>query len=302
MFSETIPTLQVAYDNSTLSVYKECPKKYEYSVIRGLRSKKPQPPLLFGNAFHKCLEHLDFLKSLGLTSHEDIVRAVVRKAFIHSDSSFGDDDKRTRLSLVRAVVHYADHYKKDEFQTHTFSNGKVGVELSFRFELPYKPAIGYHSDNYIYCGHIDKLASHNGNLYVVEHKHTTSYISNNYWKRYIFSGQVNGYKYAGKVVFSENVVGALIDTTQVGMNFVNFGRRIAPANEAHLDEWLEDTMYYIKQTESNVAEGYFPRNTESCTKYSGCPFINVCFRSPYLREKILEEDFHVDRWNPLENR
>lgn len=300
MFSEQIPNLQIAYDNSSLSVAKDCLRKYQYQVIEGRRPKGKAAPLLFGSAFHKCLEKFDFLKAVGVFEHDIIVRECVRLAFMLSEESFGEDNLRTRLGLIRAVVQYADHYRKDEFRTHVLSTGRVAVELSFRFELPISALST--NEPYIYCGHIDKLAWQNDNLYVFEHKHTTSYLSENYWNRYIFSGQINGYKYAGKVIFKENVVGALINTVQIGQNFVNFGRRIAPANPAHLDEWMEGTVYYIKQLEKAVKDNYFPMNTESCNKYKGCPFIKVCFKSPYLRQKILEEDFVVDRWNPLENR
>jgi hypothetical protein len=126
------------------------------------------------------------------------------------------------VTLVRSLIWYADHYKNDQLKTFVFPNGRVGLEMSFSFELPFSPQGS--NDHYYYSGHIDKLATYNGLLYVVERKHTTGSLGSQFFDRYTFSSQVSGYVFAGKVVFESPVQGAIIDATAVAVNSSSFGR------------------------------------------------------------------------------
>ena len=66
----------------------------------------------------------------------------------------------------------------DPAETYTKSDGKPAVELSFRFELDWGP--GYLGDTdsvthpYLLCGHMDRVVSFNDQLFVMDHKSTTT--------------------------------------------------------------------------------------------------------------------------------
>lgn len=296
-FHETNPNLQFAIDNTSVSTFKDCPQKYFLSIISGWRAPGAAPPLAFGGAYHDCLERYDDLLAKGVVKAQAL-RDTIRHAFTFEE--LGDDERRTRLTLVRSLVWYAEQYSSDVLSTHRFANGRVGLEMSFSFELPWK--VSGTNDSFIYSGHIDKLALYSGDLYAVERKHTISTLNDQFFSRYTFSGQTCGYVYAGKVVFDIPVAGAIIEATQVATNYSRFGRLVVHRINSHLEEWLQDLNYWTRQMEYCATHNYWPRNTESCSKYNGCQFRKVCGKDPAVRELVLASEFVKRHWNPLETR
>src|SRR5271167_1415999 len=76
-FSRRLPGLQIAVDSTSLGVFKTCPRKYQYSIIFGWRSREESPHLTFGILLHKAREQYDHLRSQS-TPHEEALAAVVR--------------------------------------------------------------------------------------------------------------------------------------------------------------------------------------------------------------------------------
>ena len=299
MFSGALPQLQVAWDNTSLSIYKECPRKYYYAIVQGWRPKTVAAPLEFGKAYHDCLETYDALRATGLTQI-DALGAAIRKAFTLSENwpDF-DDNARTRITLIRSIIWYSEEYTHDEMVLYRLPDGNLGLELSFRFGLGFSSPSG---EEYLYCWHMDKLALYGGQLYTVERKHTKLTLSSSYFEKYFFSAQITGYVYSGRVVLHEKIAGAIVEATQVGVNFSRFGRAAINRVEDHLEEWRHDLQFWIRQAEECATKSYWPHNSESCGKYSGCQFRRVCAKSPALRQVTLEYDFKQDRWDPTINR
>lgn len=288
-------------DNTSLSMFKDCPRKYYYGILQGYRPKTTAAPLTFGGAYHEGLEVLDRELARGC-SRDEAIHLALRAAWAKSnDPSFLLDSRRTRTSLLRAIVWYADHYKSDPMATVVLPNGKAAVELSFRIELPF--VFGHSDDPVFYCGHIDRVVEYNRQIYAAEHKHTVSSIQyDSYWDRYTFSSQISGYVLALQTNFNLNVAGALIDATQVGATFARFGRRIAHRVQAHQQEWLLDLSYWMSQLDLCLQADRWPHNSEACSKWGGCQFRSVCFTSPSVRQAVLEQEFRIEKWNPIKPR
>ena len=324
IFSTLVPNLQIAWDNTSLVLLKECPRKYYYAIICGYRPKHKAPPLYFGGMFHACLEIYDNLRGRGV-EHMVAQMAMVKHAMLgtmivvpehqeetlrprylarpyplRSSESFqlwaSDDPQRSRATLVRSFVWYTKHYKSDVLTTFIFPDGTPAIELPFRFDLPIDTPGG---DPYIYCGIIDKIAEMSGFLWNVERKHTKNTMGSNYFRGYNPNSQVTGYSFAGKVILHRPVSGTIVDATQVTVGFNRHARHIASRNEEQLNEWLVNTIHWIKQAESYAKQEYWPMNEESCHKFSGCQFIGICSKSPGSRQGWLEKDFMVQPWNPL---
>lgn len=297
----SLDTAAFIIDNTSLAMFKECPKKYQLGILLGYRPKSSAPPLTFGKAYHDALEVFRREKARGM-SHDDSIAKALRKALdaSYADPSFTLFTNRSRITLCRAIVWYADQYKNDVMKTLVLPNGKPAVELSFRVELPFS----FHGSDapVYYCGHVDEVAEYSDKLYAVEHKHTVGSMYDSYWDRYTFSSQISGYVMALKINFNLEVAGALIDATQVGVNFARFGRRIAHRVETHQQEWIVDLSYWMSQLDLCIRSDRFPHNTESCTKYGGCQFREVCFSSPLVRQAILDSHFKIEKWNPLKPR
>ena len=294
------PSLQIALDNTSLSVYKECPRKYYYKIVCGYRAPGIRPPLAWGGAYHSVVELYDLLIVKG-EDEQTALRAAIRLAFSLAEKGFGDDTARTLTTLVRTIVWYAANYRaRDPLKTHIFGNGKVGLELSFRFYLP--QTISGTNDKYVYCGHIDKISDYAGGTYAVERKHSKGALNDEFYARYAFSAQIGGYATAGKICFDTELSGVIIDGAQVLVNSSRFGRRVVHRVNSHLEEWLDDTLLWVKLLEGSAVANYWQHNTESCNKFSGCEFREVCSKPPGIREAILRQVYVVERWNPIEDR
>jgi hypothetical protein len=60
-----------------------------------------------------------------------------------------------------------------------------------------------------------------------------------------------------------------------------------------------DLGVWLKQAKWYAEDDYWPQNDKSCHKYGGCPFREVCSKSPSVRDKFLESGFVRREWNPL---
>ena len=107
MFSKNTENLQVYYDNTSISIFKDCARKYYYSIILGWRPKSKAPPLAFGSAYHDCLELFEKRLAEGIP-REDALREAVRHGLQISIHGFGDDNRRTRITLLRSLIWYSE--------------------------------------------------------------------------------------------------------------------------------------------------------------------------------------------------
>jgi hypothetical protein len=72
--------------------------------------------------------------------------------------------------------------------------------------------------------------------------------------------------------------------------------------EDQIEEWLKDAQYHIELTWAAAEHGW-PMNDSSCQKYGGCPFLDVCSKSPSVRQDYLDGGKYVKRFsNPLGER
>ena len=82
-FSATVPGLQVIWDSSSLSLLKECPRKYYYTMACGFNTRHVNIHLRFGTLFHSALEHYDHLRADGKT-HRAALLSTARMALMES--------------------------------------------------------------------------------------------------------------------------------------------------------------------------------------------------------------------------
>jgi len=295
MFDPLHHQLQIAYDNSSLALFKDCPRKYYYAIVEGWRPSRTSIVLDFGTAVHSALETFDTAISDG-KDHEAAVALAVRHALQLARKWSFDDSARNPHTLIRAVVWYTEQYKSDPIVTVRLPNGKPALELSFRFELNISSPSG---EPYLYCGHIDKIGLFNGAVYAIDRKTTTSALSDSYFARYNPNGQISGYSVAAQLLRHEPSHGFIIDAIQLGANFCRSQRYIATRTQEQLEEWLHNTAEWIKRIEAAALARSWPMNEESCTKYGSCQFREVCSKTPSIRDNWLNTYFVRDRWNPL---
>ena len=165
--------LQYAWDATSLTALKTCPRKYQLSILEGWRSRGEALPLTFGSAIHKAMEHFHKRKAAG-AEHDENLRTTIRETAF---SPVEVDTYRNIYTLERTIVWYLDQFKDDPAEVIILANGKPAVELSFRFHTDFSVA----DEPVILCGHLDRVVSLNGTVWVNDYKTTKRGLYDDYF-------------------------------------------------------------------------------------------------------------------------
>jgi len=288
--------IQFAWDSTSLGWLKECPRKYQYSMLEGWRSNADSVHLTFGLQYHSALELYDWFRADG-HSHEDSLRSTVEATMIETYGWAPDHAYKTRENLIRSIIWYLEEFQDDPAETIILANGKPAVELSFKLMVDWDG-----NQPYLLCGHIDRLITYGEGTYVMDRKTTGSTPGTAYFDNFSPDNQMSLYALAAKIIYKTPVKGVIIDAAQIQVGATKFARGFTHRSEAQLTEWLADTHYWFAQAVRYAEADYWPMNDKSCHKYGGCPFRKVCSKSPEVREIFLNSDFVREPWNPLEPR
>lgn len=284
-----------------MGALKVCPRYYQYTIIDGWTPRGESVHLTFGLHYHSALEHYDFCKTQG-QDHETALRSALKKAMILTWDSVlrrpwsSDHKNKNRFTLLRSIVWYLDQFRDDPFQTIILANGKPAVELSFRFQTSYTVMTG---ESVLWCGHMDRMAMWNDNVYILDRKTTTSTIDERFFAKFSPDNQFSGYATAGQVVYKLPIKGIVVDGAQIAVTFTRFQRQIVMRHQDSLDEWYRGIGVYVGLAEQFAAAGFWPQNEKSCGNYGGCPFQGVCSKPESVRATWLKADFQRRVWDPL---
>lgn len=299
--------VQTAWDSTSIKLAETCPRKYQYKMIDGWQPRRKSTHLLFGGWYASALEHYHKYRALGDTLDEALVK-VVREALINtwvveSDGTDtppqscpwqSDHATKTRENLIRTIIWYIEEFRDDPATTLIKSDGTPAVELSFSFAV---------TEDIILCGHLDRLVEYAGAVYVMDQKTTGSTITNYFFDQFDPDTQMSLYTYAGQLIYNHPIKGVILDAAQIAVGSSRFVRGFTFRDADKLDEWLNDALATIEQTQHYTEENYFPQRPSSCGNYGGCEFRGVCSRSPAVRENFLAADFvKGELWDPLKKR
>jgi hypothetical protein len=304
-FSKTLPFLQVAWDSSSLGALKTCARYYFYNIIHGYQRKAENVHLIFGSLLHTALEQYEHQKSAGQL-HNEAVKHTVRLMFeMTFDKTikrpwFSDEPTKNRETLIRTVVWYLDKFERDPMKTVQLANGKAAVELSFRHEIDLSSEIT--GENYMLCGHLDRVVEWQDAIFGCDHKTTKSGIYQDFFEKFSPDNQMTLYIFSGQVVLELPIKGMVIDGIQVGATFARFQRGVTTRTKSQLEEWYKDLGFWLRQAEVFAEEEHYPMNEKSCSNFGGCPFREVCSVSPESRQSLLDHLYTKRIWDPLTPR
>ena len=331
-------TIRFAWDSTTLGALKTCPRLYQYLYVDGWGSAEESVHLRFGREYHQAFQDYAHARAEG-ESHEEALFEVVRELLERTADYTPDPETKagkykSRSLLLRAVIWYLDEHARDPAETYIKADGKPAVELSFRFELDWGPryltadilepipANGTKAGSkvgelpvqpYLLCGHLDKVVSHSGALFVMDHKTSQSTLSSSYFDQYSPNNQMTLYSLASRVILNAPIKGVIINAAQLMLDYektgtpgARFVRGVTYRTPDQLQEWLADLRFWLDSAEHYAMTNYFPMNDTSCDKFGGCRFRTICSKSPGVREQFLRSDFDKleenERWNPLRPR
>lgn len=292
---------QFAWDSTSLSSFVTCPRKYYLSMLQGWTSEQRSVHLVFGGHYASALEHYHKHIAAGV-SHNDALRLVVREALENTwdrEKMVPQDwlhASKTRDTLIRSIVWYLEQFKDDPMKTVILSDGRAAVEYSFSIDL---------NNEYVYCGHIDRLVTYgdNDDIYVQDQKTTGAQITPRFFEGYSPDYQMTGYTWAGQIIFAMPVKGVVIDAAYIAVGFTAFGRQPITRSDRQLEEFRSEVLHYIGLAKACHESGYYPMNRTACGNYGGCEFKRICSAVPGVRENLLQGSYKKrDRWDPLKRR
>jgi hypothetical protein len=292
--------VQFAWDNTSIGLFKTCPRKYYFTIVEGYVPKSMAPPLAFGIHLHTLLQ--TWHKLIATVDRHTALTRVVRLAGLLGETLPSGDTARTKETLVRAVVWYLDQFWEDKAETITLPNKAPAVEYHFRLPFMNHAGLGV-----FLCGHIDRMVKWQGKAYVCDYKTSKYPLDGKFFDKFKPSTQMPLYVTASHLVADTlhdlpSADGVIIDGIQLGVNFCRYARNVVHFSLEEINEYIESLQYWIRLAMDTSRAGFFPPNEESCDKYGGCHFRDICSKPPARREAYLKGNFKTQVWNPLTSR
>lgn len=294
------PGLQIIWDATSLSALKECPRKYYLGILCGYQPKTNAVALNFGILLHSALEGF-YKRQAGGMGYEENIRTAVRELAlspIREELQAASDPVRSVETLGRVLVEYLDFYRDEPARTLVLGDGSIGAELHFQYETGLKASTG---ESFAMAGNLDRVVEMPTGIFIMDHKTTSMALSQYYFQQYDLDTQMTNYAIAGSVVYGAPVRGVIIDGIKI-KGQPEFVRYITMRSQEACDEWLEELEHWLRLAEYFAQVDTWPANDKSCSKYSGCPFREVCKAPKGLRRKILDEQFKKRTWDPSQEK
>ena len=310
------------FDNTRISAFKVCPRYFYFAHVRHWQPEEKSPALAFGAAWHegqdvlwrRAAETLDKKKRKSVIEEiaEAFTRSWIENGMLPPDEMSPDDIEmlgaRTPQNAIEMYYDYMDA------REHIFSDPSFKV---ISIERPFAVPLSPDDPTLFYIGRLDKEFSYRNQTLCAEHKTTTSYkrngpFRNDFIDQFSVSSQIDGYIYALRMEHGDKAAGVWIDGTLVhkserGSKFIPESR-----SDEQLDSWLWETFGWLDGIFGNLAAlaerkdddtdylPAFPRNTNSCTQYGRCRYLDIC-RVVANPEKLPEPPlgYKTNPWSPF---
>lgn len=265
------PMGKVFFDNTLLTSYKDCPRKFFLRHRLSLTSSGSKDALDFGLAWHGALENLWISHSPELASQAFL--KVWTEECARSWPLSIPDQERLGARTPQTAFAMIESYMKDR-RSLMESHKVIGNEQKFAVRLCEDlPPI-------VYIGRLDKvLQSQEGDILVLEHKTTSAYsIAKGFQDSFVESwcpnSQIDGYQYVMSRVWPDRHTKIMVDASLVHKKERRNILIPVQRNPSQIESWRTDAMEWIKRL---TTDEIWPQNTGSCMNYmTKCQFYDVC--------------------------
>jgi hypothetical protein len=295
------------YDASSLRHMADCPRKFYYAIIRGINH--PSRFLFAGRGIHAGVD------VWSLTKDRERALTVLEEEWGDTDM-FPCPEWEQHLTLGNLEVVLKNYFDYDEmgaggqYQPLTFKlddldlSSVIGAKLRLLDddtvvlgESSILMTLEVDGNKFPYAGKPDMIVSNpSGNFYIMDHKTTSSYISDWNLNQHRVSNQLRCYAAMLGQLTGQVVHGGIINAIYVGKRAAdpNFGgtpfsRRRFVWDSDHLKEALRNQYRWIKQVQEYAEEDYYPQTGNTMCR--SCSFGKLCDTEPSLRDGVLYTDY-----------
>mgnify|MGYP004447363801 CR=1 FL=1 len=313
------------FDNTRVSEFKTCPRKFFYRHVMDWVSVGFSPPLLFGSAYHAAMdaiwEHMGDSENARQSGTQDVANLgfeAFMAEWIEGGGPELDDINedwqyklgfRNPMVALEMLYGYVDE-RRSLFQRDSFEL----ISIEQPFAVPLDPE----DETLFYVGRFDKIFRIKEGIIIGEHKTTSLYAKVGGFRSMFLdsfspNSQVDGYLHAARILFGDEVKACWIDASLVHktvhdeFKFIPIERQFS-----QLDSWLWETRHWIEEIEGNWSAvndtmtehpymAAFPKNTGSCQDFArNCPYIDLCKMWPNPVAKDLPGGYEKEHWSPFE--
>ncbi len=294
-------------DNSRLSEFKLCPRKYWFHYVQHLVPAWKRIPLDFGTSWHNAMDflYINYFENgkqgveLGKIAFEGFLEAWTELGY-PAEIELGDETNykaRTPGTAREMLMNYVL----------TRSNWLSTLEL-VSVELPFAVPLDPDNPLRFYVGRLDKVVKEKGYYWVVEHKTTSLYsiklgMQDGFTDSFDPNSQIDGYSFALKMLFGAKSMGVVVDGALVHKTHHDVFKFI-PVNKGagYANQWLRDSNYWWDQVEKAKELNHYALNApQACrTIYGACEYKNICAYTN-SKEDIKEapSGYKIEKWEPF---
>lgn len=300
------------YDNTMLSSYKDCPRKYFIRHVLNWRGSGIAIPLSFGLGWHDAM---DVVWADAKVSSQKVLAE-------HGMAAFKARWEEQGLPADMDMEAIERHSPRTPGIAHEmlakYIDKRWGMLQDCELiagEQPFAVPLPGAEDTW-YVGRLDKTVSYNGQLLVLEHKTTTEYKKDGGFKtswveQWYSDSQCKGYQFGGRLFFP-GLTQVWVDGALVHKSVHDAFRFVPVAHQFPLlQEWVDDTRQWVNRVEADCAKfesagklgnGVFPKNENSCVgKYGPCPFLDICRTTPDPSQLDAPPgQFIEEKWEPFD--
>lgn len=310
------------YDNTKLSTYKECPRKFllrhvlDWTIDGGYQLGGEgnvllkAPALVFGGAWHAGMDVMWASQGKSVRDKSNLAIAAFYSHWTEegypSDLSMEQQDNLA--PRTPGIAH-------EMFYNYAITREQMLEECEvLAIEQPVAMPFPNMDDTW-YIGKLDKVFRWNG-THIGEHKTTSMYaIKGNFQPDWTDSwnsaSQIKGYQMTG-TMYHPDLQDVWVDGALVHKK-VHDAFKIVPVSHSLplLGEWITDTAAWIHALQSDqityqlvgdLSTGAFRRNEDQCFgKYSRCPFLAICQScSDPTKLDGPPPGYKVEKWEPFD--
>lgn len=291
------PPFPAVLDNSALSAFRSCPRKFELEYLQNWKPKAQSVHLHAGGAFARGLEvarEAFFVRGEG--SEAAIAEGLLALWVFYGDFECPEDSPKSAERMGQALVYYFDAWElqHDTAVPSTFPSGRRGIEFSFLEPLDLThPTTG---EPLLYSGRFDMVVDYAGGRFGEDDK-TTGQLGATWPNQWDMRAQFSGYCWGAKQV-GFPIDGMLVRGVAIRKTGYDHVQTVTYRPQWMIDRWYEQTLRDIKRMIGAWEAGQFDYNLdESCNAFGGCIFKMPCLS--FEPESWLKTGFERRRWDPV---
>jgi len=270
MNSSFRPTFPVCFDNSMLTSFAACNRKFQYEYLEHFTSPHLSIHLHAGGCFARGLEvaRKAFYQDQ-LPAAEAIEKGGY--ALVEQWGEYEPFDPTSPKRLERMIMGLGEYFRQypmfsDHIQPWKDESGLAMVEHSFAIPIPVDHPTT--DEPILYTGRFDMVGEYNAGCYVLDDK-TTGQLGASWLKNWHMRSQFTGYTWA---LLQEGYpcLGAIVRGQSFLKTKFGFAEVLELRPNWQIEEWFQQMIRRIVRIKELWDHGFWDQNLDhSCAAYGG---------------------------------